>query len=133
MFSEKQYPNYLSGSGYVMSRDVVESLYNAALVTPLLYLEDVFLTGLCARQARITPTHHAGFYYGKRPMAPCILGSDQLITTHWMNSTELRTAWALSHQCKKANSSSSTPHSPLLVSSLAGRPRRRFSRAYGCS
>lgn len=50
MFDDKVYPNYLSGSGYVMSIDVATKLYNASLSEPLFHLEDVYLTGanLCS-------------------------------------------------------------------------------------
>lgn len=46
IFSEGFYPNYLSGTGYVMSRDVVNKLYKAALKTPIIHLEDVYITGI---------------------------------------------------------------------------------------
>lgn len=46
MYSGRVYPNYLSGTGYVMSADVVTRLYKAALKTPLLHLEDVYITGI---------------------------------------------------------------------------------------
>lgn len=49
MYSGNIYPNYLSGTGYVMSMDVVAKLYNASLTTPLLHLEDVYLTGYFRR------------------------------------------------------------------------------------
>lgn len=45
MFEDKVYPNYLSGSGYVMSMDAAAKLYNATLSIPLFHLEDVYLTG----------------------------------------------------------------------------------------
>lgn len=45
MFAEKVYPNYLSGTGYVMSIDVVPKLYKAALNVPIFHLEDVYITG----------------------------------------------------------------------------------------
>lgn len=45
MYDKKTYPNYLSGTGYVMSWDVAMKLYNASLITPLFHLEDVYLTG----------------------------------------------------------------------------------------
>lgn len=45
MYEDKVYPNYLSGSGYVMSIDAVAKLYNATLSAPLFHLEDVYLTG----------------------------------------------------------------------------------------
>lgn len=45
MFDGETYPTYLSGAGYVFSMDVAEKLYNASMDTPLLHLEDVYLTG----------------------------------------------------------------------------------------
>lgn len=45
MFDDKVYPNYLSGTGYVMSIDAAVKLYNASLSIPLFHLEDVYLTG----------------------------------------------------------------------------------------
>lgn len=45
MYDRKTYPNYLSGSGYVFTMDTAEKLYNASLETPLLHLEDVYVTG----------------------------------------------------------------------------------------
>lgn len=45
MYSQKTYPNYLSGTGYVMSVDVVPRLYRAARKTPIFHLEDVYITG----------------------------------------------------------------------------------------
>lgn len=45
MYDKDKYPNYLSGTGYVMSIDTVAKLYNASLETPVFHLEDVFLTG----------------------------------------------------------------------------------------
>lgn len=45
MYEKQFYPNYLSGTGYVMSMDVVKRLYNESLMTPLFHLEDVYLTG----------------------------------------------------------------------------------------
>lgn len=45
MYSGNIYPAYLSGTGYIMSMDVVEKLYKTSLSTPLFHLEDVYLTG----------------------------------------------------------------------------------------
>lgn len=50
MYDKKIYPNYLAGSGYVMSIDTAIKLYNVSMKIPLLYLEDVYLTGLCETQ-----------------------------------------------------------------------------------
>lgn len=45
LYAGKFYPDYLAGAGYLMSIDVAAKLYDAALLTPLFYLEDVYLTG----------------------------------------------------------------------------------------
>lgn len=45
MFNEKVYPNYLSGSAYVMDMMAATKLYNASFSIPLFHLEDVYVTG----------------------------------------------------------------------------------------
>lgn len=45
MYGKKFYPNYLSGTGYLMTMDTAAKLYNASMEIPLLHLEDVYLTG----------------------------------------------------------------------------------------
>ena len=45
MYNGKYYPQYLSGSGYVMTRSVAKCLYNTTLMLPYFHLEDVLITG----------------------------------------------------------------------------------------
>ncbi|XP_011306954.1 beta-1,3-galactosyltransferase 1 isoform X2 [Fopius arisanus] len=91
MFSEKTYPNYLSGTGYVMSLDVAVKLYESALSTPLLHLEDVYITGLCARRAKLRPVDHPGFSYAQRKLDFCVLKS--AITAHRVDTSTMHTIW----------------------------------------
>ncbi|XP_023244175.1 beta-1,3-galactosyltransferase 1-like [Centruroides sculpturatus] len=98
VYSEYTYPNYLSGTGYVMSDNIVSTLYNTALNTPLFYLEDIFITGICARKAGIKPVNNNGFKFYKRKNDPCIF--QKIITSHKMTPSELREIW------KKVNSPS---------------------------
>ncbi|XP_050591532.1 beta-1,3-galactosyltransferase 1-like isoform X1 [Bombus affinis] len=91
MYSGKIYPNYLSGTGYVMSLDVAFKLYHAALTTPLLHLEDVYITGLCAKHAKVRPVNHPGFSYVPRKLDPCILKN--AITTHKVNVSSMYVIW----------------------------------------
>uniref|UniRef100_A0A1I8QF63 Hexosyltransferase n=2 Tax=Stomoxys calcitrans TaxID=35570 RepID=A0A1I8QF63_STOCA len=65
MYQKDKYPPYLSGSGYLMSMDVVPRLYEAALNTSLIYLEDVYVTGMCAEKAHLQRRHHPLFNYSK--------------------------------------------------------------------
>lgn len=62
LFPERRYPDYLAGSGYVMSLDVADQLYKVAESKPMIHIEDIFITGLCARTAGIRPLDHEGFF-----------------------------------------------------------------------
>lgn len=105
IFSEHTYPPYLSGTGYVMSYDVVPVLYSTALDTPFFYLEDVFITGICARRAGLKPENNNGFNFSKRKNDTCVFRS--IVTAHKMSPKELHGVWnALHHpssiKCKKS-------------------------------
>ena len=62
LFSGKQYPSYLSGgSGYVISRSSAECMFEHALRTPYLPLEDVYVTGFVAQSCKIGVLDNPGF------------------------------------------------------------------------
>jgi len=61
------FPKFLSGTGYIFTGSLAEALYNCAIRTPFINLEDVFTTGLCATtQLGLRLTHNPGFQW--RPM-----------------------------------------------------------------
>lgn len=41
-----------------MSMDVANKLYQTALMTPLVHMEDMFITGIVAKRANITLQNH---------------------------------------------------------------------------
>jgi beta-1,3-galactosyltransferase 1 len=49
MYNGKEYPQMVSGSGYVMTYGAAECVYKEVLKIPFFHLEDVLLTGF-ARQ-----------------------------------------------------------------------------------
>lgn len=115
MYSEKTYPNYLSGTGYVMSMSVASKLYQAALVTPLLHLEDVYITGLCAKRAKVRPVNHPGFSYIPRKIDPCILRN--AITTHKVNASNMYVIWTkLNITSVSCNNHTRTDKKPVTLS-----------------
>jgi beta-1,3-galactosyltransferase 1 len=63
MYNNEFYPNYLSGTAYLMSIDVAEKLFRSSLETPLFHLEDVFITGIVADHVKIKRKAHPLFYY----------------------------------------------------------------------
>lgn len=87
MYSEKIYPNYVSGTAYVMSIDVVPKLFSAVFQTPLFHLEDVYITGMCSQRANVTPHHHNGFTYRKQRFDPCFF--KDAFTFHELTPSEL--------------------------------------------
>jgi hypothetical protein len=61
LYSGKHYTDFLSGTGYVISGDLVPDLYSLALRSPFFPLEDVFLTGFLRKQLNLVATGHEGF------------------------------------------------------------------------
>ncbi|XP_050732827.1 beta-1,3-galactosyltransferase 1-like isoform X2 [Eriocheir sinensis] len=98
MFREGKYPNYLSGTGYVMSGDLVKPLLNAAITTPYFHLEDVFLTGICAKKIGVRPTDNIGFSYHPRAVNACIYR--EVIMGHEVIPLEMVRLWNMMNQPK---------------------------------
>ncbi|KAJ3647346.1 hypothetical protein Zmor_019230 [Zophobas morio] len=93
MYSGRVYPNYLSGTGYVMSVDVAEKLYKAALQTPIFHLEDVYITGICAKKARVRPHNNSLFTYQKLNYDLCLFM--KLYTAHRFTPVDIRKTYNL--------------------------------------
>ncbi|XP_031639478.1 beta-1,3-galactosyltransferase 1-like [Contarinia nasturtii] len=90
MYDKTNYPNYLSGTAYVFTMDASEKLYNASMVMPILHLEDVYLTGICAENATITPQDHPLFNYLPYSHLCEVRG---MITVHEIKSIAMRKAY----------------------------------------
>lgn len=95
MYQGKVYPNYLSGTGYLMDRKTAILLYQTALTTPLLHLEDVYITGICAKRANIKPLHHYGFTLSTRPLDPCLYKKNtNIFTSHRVTLENMKQLWS---------------------------------------
>lgn len=90
MYPDGKYPNYLSGSGYLMTTDVIKQLYRAALETAIIYLEDVYVTGLCAERANIARIHNPLFNYSRSTKLCSLKG---MITQHEMKDDSMYAAY----------------------------------------
>ncbi|XP_072166764.1 beta-1,3-galactosyltransferase 1-like [Diadema setosum] len=64
------YPPFCSGSGYVLSGELPQKIYEISLHTFYLYLEDVYLA-MCLYQLEVEPTHHKGFNNFKVDFSVC--------------------------------------------------------------
>ncbi|XP_006884115.1 PREDICTED: lactosylceramide 1,3-N-acetyl-beta-D-glucosaminyltransferase [Elephantulus edwardii] len=81
MYPWPAYPDYTSGSAYVVSSDVAAKVYEASqTLNSSLYIDDVFM-GICANKMGIVPQHHVFFSgEGKTLYHPCIY--DKMMTSH---------------------------------------------------
>lgn len=114
MFSERRYPNYLSGTAYLMQKSVVSKLFKASLDTPVFHLEDIYITGVLARKVGIRPVDNIGFSYTRRKLNSCLF--KQTVSTHRVKLPEMKAI-----------------HAKLLASKDAPCPtlRSRLLRDYG--
>ncbi|XP_035699477.1 beta-1,3-galactosyltransferase 1-like [Branchiostoma floridae] len=89
-YENEVYPDYLSGTGYVMSMDVVRRLYVTALMTSPVPVEDIYM-GICAQRAGIAPRDHSGFTSLQFGFTVC--SHRKIVTSHSYTPTELLAMW----------------------------------------
>lgn len=82
----RYYPTYCSGSGYVLSSDVVPSMYRTALRTPLIGVADVF-QGILAKRLDVEPVGHPGFKTWGGRVDACSLRSYDTLTVRGITNT----------------------------------------------
>lgn len=85
------YPPFLSGTGYVISGDVIPSLLNASYSIPFLVVEDVFITGLCAEKAGVRRVGIKGFSTLHRNPTGCSF--KDAISGHHVTPNEMIKIW----------------------------------------
>lgn len=93
MYRKKVFPNYLSGTGYLIeATETAKRLYTVALHTPLFHLEDVYVTGICALESVSTRPHHNPlFSFLRYANRPCALRG--MITQHPMTAQDIEAAY----------------------------------------
>lgn len=60
-YPKDKYPTYISGTAYVITGDIISALYNSTLYVPSLFIEDVYLNGLCREKIGAEAIHLPGF------------------------------------------------------------------------
>ncbi|XP_049283831.1 uncharacterized protein LOC125764049 [Anopheles funestus] len=90
MYDKDVYPNYLSGTAYLMNLETAKLLYRASLSTPIFHLEDVYLTGIVADRVKIRRRHHPLFFYSYTKDLCALRG---MISQHQLQPGEIRTAY----------------------------------------
>lgn len=72
MHISNSYAGYLSGVAYVMRTDVIPRLLHMSITTPIIHMDDVYITGILCRQLGIQPGDSKVFSCG-RDFDPCKL------------------------------------------------------------
>lgn len=66
MYNKRFFPQFLSGSGYLVTKSAATCLLQKSKIIPIVHLEDVYITGLCASSCHLRREHDKGFK--ARPM-----------------------------------------------------------------
>ncbi|XP_071110817.1 beta-1,3-galactosyltransferase 1-like [Haliotis cracherodii] len=90
----ERFPRFVHGPSYVISRDLVTDLYEISRHAPRIYLEDVYVTGLCAHIARATLVGTSGFATGLG-YSPVWYMSESAVTSHDFTPLAMRRLWHL--------------------------------------
>ncbi|KAH6941932.1 hypothetical protein HPB50_024448 [Hyalomma asiaticum] len=88
------YPDYLSGTGYLISGDVIPVLEELTYDQGFFPIEDVYLTAFLAERASVSRVGLNGFSIFHVPYPqPC--STPRVVTSHQWSPDELRRAWQL--------------------------------------
>ena len=64
-FKENVFPRYCSGTAYAMTMSAAVAIHRISESVPFFWLEDVYITGLCTRKAKIQVINDNRFTYNK--------------------------------------------------------------------
>jgi len=97
-YRHHQFPPMCSGTGYIMSRDVVQLILRKSRNVPFFHLEDVYIS-LCIQKTAVTPVKLAGFSNLMTQFEDCDLYKNNVITSHYMNPEVLYDYWQKLKSC----------------------------------
>nr|XP_018910325.1 PREDICTED: beta-1,3-galactosyltransferase 1-like isoform X1 [Bemisia tabaci]XP_018910327.1 PREDICTED: beta-1,3-galactosyltransferase 1-like isoform X1 [Bemisia tabaci]XP_018910328.1 PREDICTED: beta-1,3-galactosyltransferase 1-like isoform X1 [Bemisia tabaci]XP_018910329.1 PREDICTED: beta-1,3-galactosyltransferase 1-like isoform X1 [Bemisia tabaci]XP_018910330.1 PREDICTED: beta-1,3-galactosyltransferase 1-like isoform X1 [Bemisia tabaci]XP_018910331.1 PREDICTED: beta-1,3-galactosyltransferas len=98
LYAGSKYPNYLSGTAYLMSRQVAEKLFTASFGVNMIHMEDIYITGLCARKAGVRPFSLFGFTLSKVKRMGC---KSRHIMSHRVTPADMYRIWNTRAACSE--------------------------------
>ena len=96
-FRHAQFPPMCSGTGYVMSRDVVRKVLEASGDVPFFHLEDVYVA-LCLQRQGVRPVRLSGFNNVHVAFDACQYRLS-VLTSHEVPVEQLRVYWRQAQRC----------------------------------
>ncbi|XP_065933279.1 beta-1,3-galactosyltransferase 5-like [Magallana gigas] len=92
-YKPDNFPDYFGGPAYVISGDILGKLYLATSEVPSIFLEDVYITGLCRKYINVQAVGHPGFSCVTRIKEPCGGHFRNLTTGHPYSAGEIERIW----------------------------------------
>lgn len=96
-YSHPTLPAMCSGTGYIMSSDIVKGAVKLSANIPFFHLEDVYVA-ICVKQLHVRPIVLAGFRNEPVPFEACHY-RNRVITSHGLQSYSLERAWKGAQMC----------------------------------
>ncbi|XP_015599136.1 beta-1,3-galactosyltransferase 1-like [Cephus cinctus] len=97
-YKQPVFPPFLIGPAYLISSDIIHNLYIESLKTTFLKLEDVFTTGIVARNLGINRVHVIKFINQRESFSICEL--QKSISLHSINYHEQYDLWGKLFICE---------------------------------
>lgn len=92
-YKPDNFPDYFGGPAYVISGDILGKLYLATSEVPSIFIEDVYITGMCRDYINALAVGHPGFSCLLRIKEPCGRHFWNLTTGHPYSSGEIERMW----------------------------------------
>lgn len=92
-YEKDYYPDYIAGTAYLISGDIIPKLYSATGSVPYFIFEDVYITGLCREHIGAVALENKGFSCGYRDRSPCGQNFRYRITGHHYTPAEIKRLW----------------------------------------
>jgi len=92
MYQANRYPAYLSGIGYLIRTDIIPRLLKMSLTTPMIHMDDVYMTGILPRLLRIYPGGSTLFNF-TNPKEPDACSTKKTVSTYAQNSSFMKEYW----------------------------------------
>ncbi|XP_023237219.1 beta-1,3-galactosyltransferase 1-like [Centruroides sculpturatus] len=90
-YKDRVYPNFTTGPAYLFTSDSARNLYETSLKVPFLFLEDVYMTGIVAQQARIRRLSNTEFK--NYPLRAAARTFKKIISSHGHSPRDIYKIW----------------------------------------
>ena len=112
MYRGGSFPSMCSGTGYIISSNIVPKILTASRNIPFFYLEDVYLA-ICVKQIGLHPTSITGFHNLLEPYSRCGY-KNEVITSHQVSPEALTYYWEDRKLCEETR----PPERPFYFTDL---------------